>query len=441
MREERTEVLVVGAGPVGLWTALLLAEAGVETIIIDREERTTARSYACALHPQTLARLQRLGLAQALLEQGRRVPTVAFYDHEARRAELRLSELGGDFPFLLILPQNALEHLLEERLRRAGVSVRWNHRFDSFTNEEELVAATVEKLGGTSTGYIVPHWETVVRDRWPVRAQFLLGANGHNSLVRQRLGIEYERIGGPEFFAAYEFVSEAPSEAEVRVVLDDATTNVLWPLPENRCRWTFQLLQSEIPAEFPDKERRAARLAQPPVDERIRQYVERVAQRRAPWFTAGVREDHVVYGGGVRAAVGAALGPEPLLAVGGCGPPNRPSGGPEHERRFCRSGSVGGFVAQNSAGRRPAGPAGGLQPPTGGAMAPTARRGGRAESRSRRRPVGAPAQRQNPAVLTGRRWRPAPLGRAVAPGLGLSRVPANAAGLVGENELFFSERF
>ena len=78
MREERTEVLVVGAGPVGLWTALLLAEAGVETIIIDREEHTTARSYACALHPQTLARLQRLGLAQALLEQGRRVPRSRF---------------------------------------------------------------------------------------------------------------------------------------------------------------------------------------------------------------------------------------------------------------------------------------------------------------------------------------------------------------------------
>ena len=41
MREERTEVLVVGAGPVGLLTAILLAEAGIEVRIIDREERTT----------------------------------------------------------------------------------------------------------------------------------------------------------------------------------------------------------------------------------------------------------------------------------------------------------------------------------------------------------------------------------------------------------------
>jgi 2-polyprenyl-6-methoxyphenol hydroxylase-like FAD-dependent oxidoreductase len=290
MREERTEVLVVGAGPVGLWTALLLAEAGIEVILIDQEERTAARSYACALHPQTLARLQRLGLAEALLEQGRRVPTVAFYDHEARRAEIRLSELGGEFPFLLILPQNVLERALEERLRRAGVNVRWNHRFDRFAEEQELVAATIEELGGTSTGYIVPHWEMVVQNRWPLRAQFILGADGHHSLVRQRLGIDYQRVAGPEFFAAYEFVAEAPGEAEVRIVLDEATTNVLWPLPENKSRWTFQLVRSEIPAEFPGKERRAARLAQPVVDERIRQYVQRVARRRAPWFTAGVRE-------------------------------------------------------------------------------------------------------------------------------------------------------
>ncbi len=71
MREERTEVLVVGAGPVGLLTAILLAEGGIETRIIDREERTTVRSYACALHPRTLKLLERMGLAAAILERGR----------------------------------------------------------------------------------------------------------------------------------------------------------------------------------------------------------------------------------------------------------------------------------------------------------------------------------------------------------------------------------
>ena len=95
MQEERTEVLVVGAGPVGLLTAIVLAEAGIEVKIIDREDRTTARSYACALHPRTLRLLSPMGLAAPVLERGRRTQTVAFYDGAARRAEIKLGELGG----------------------------------------------------------------------------------------------------------------------------------------------------------------------------------------------------------------------------------------------------------------------------------------------------------------------------------------------------------
>ena len=289
MREERTEVLVVGAGPVGLLTAILLAEAGIAVRIIDREERTTSRSYACALHPRTLKLLEGMGLAAPVLEAGRRVEKIAFYDGAARQAEVKLSQLGGAFPFMVILPQNAFEGLLEQRLRKLGVAVNWNHRFADLHADAETVVATIEELGGTATGYIVPHWETVVKRSFPVRAQFLVGADGYGSLVRQRLGIEHTRVAGPEFFAAYEFEPEEKVEDEVRVVLDQATTNVLWPLPGNKYRWTFQMVKSEMAGEFPEKERRGVRLAQESVDERIRQYVQKVAKLRAPWFSSGVK--------------------------------------------------------------------------------------------------------------------------------------------------------
>ena len=289
MRDEQTEVLVVGAGPVGLLAALELAEAGLGVQIIDRETRTTARSYACALHPRTLRLLDRMGLAAALLEHGRKIETVAFYDRQSRRAEMKLSAAGGEFPFLLILPQSAFEDVLEERLRKAGVSVRWNHRFEDLEEQGDQVTATVAELGATATGYIVPHWETMVKRQFQVRARFLVGADGAGSHVRQRLGIEQTRVAGPDFFAAYEFEPEGKADGELCVVLDDTTTNVLWPLPGNKYRWTFQMVSSEAPAEFPEKERRTVRFAQPTVDEEIRQYVEKVAKQRAPWFTAGVK--------------------------------------------------------------------------------------------------------------------------------------------------------
>jgi len=289
MRDEQTEILVVGAGPVGLLTAILAAEAGLKVKIIDQETRTTARSYACALHPRTLKLLDGMGLAAPVVEQGRKIGTMAFYDHESRRAEVKLSEPGGAFPFLLILPQASFEEILEQRLRKAGVSVNWNHRFADFQEQGEQVSVTVEELGGTATGYIVPHWETVVKSQVAVGARFLVGADGYGSLVRQRLGIENTRVAGPAFFAAYEFETDEPGETEVKVVLDDATTNVLWPLPGNRYRWTFQMVKGEGVGAFPEKERRPVRFAQPTVDEEIRQYVERVAKQRAPWFSARVR--------------------------------------------------------------------------------------------------------------------------------------------------------
>jgi len=290
MREGQTEVLVIGAGPVGLWLALSLTEAGVQVTIVDRESRITARNYACALHPLTLKLLDRYGLANQALDRGRRIQKLAFYEGPDRQAEIDLSRMTGEFPFLLILPQSALESLLEQRLRQAGVAVQWNHRFEGLVEEEEQVCATLEELEGTSTGYIVPHWETVVKRRLPTRAQFLIGTDGHGSLTRQKLGIHFERAGETESFAAYEFEGDGPGEDEIRIVLDQSTTNVLWPLGENRFRWTFQLTRSDIEAEFPDKERRAVRLAEPSIDERICRCVERVARRRAPWFNVGLKK-------------------------------------------------------------------------------------------------------------------------------------------------------
>jgi 2-polyprenyl-6-methoxyphenol hydroxylase-like FAD-dependent oxidoreductase len=225
-----------------------------------------------------------------VLESGRRVETVAFYDGAARQAEVKLSELGGEFPFMVILPQNVLEDVLEQRLRKAGVQVMWGHRFDDLRTEAEGVVTTVEELGATGTGYIVPHWEAMVKRQLRVRSRFLVGADGHGSLVRERLGIENTAVARPVHFAVCEFEPERAGEGEVRVVLDQSTTNVLWPLAGNKGRWSFQVLQAQDLPDFPEKERRGARLAQKSVDDRMRQYVEKVAQERAPWFTSGVKE-------------------------------------------------------------------------------------------------------------------------------------------------------
>src|ERR1041384_6883851 len=100
--EQNTEVLIVGAGPTGLLTALILAHAGIQVNIIDKEERSAARSYACALHPRALKLLDGFGLIDELLANGRRIETLGFYDGAARRAEIKLVEPGLERPYLLV---------------------------------------------------------------------------------------------------------------------------------------------------------------------------------------------------------------------------------------------------------------------------------------------------------------------------------------------------
>lgn len=290
--EKSTQALVVGAGPVGMTAALLLAEHGVRTTIIDKEGGPAARSYACALHPDSLDLFDRLGLIEDILPLGRRIDRVAFFEWKEERAHLNLSELPFKFPFLLVLPQNALEDLLERALKhRAGIRVHWNHRLsDLQADARGHQIATVDQLGGSAVGYIVPHWETVVKKTSEIRADFLIGADGHNSLVRQRLGVEYQTFGEPELFAVFEFETKAEPPDEVRVVFEASTTNVFWPLPGGRCRWSFQLVRKELHPPFPDKERRAFWLDDPERNRQVEQRLRQLIEIRAPWFAADVRQ-------------------------------------------------------------------------------------------------------------------------------------------------------
>ncbi len=292
--KSETDVLMVGAGPVGMFTALLLADNGIKVEIVDTEWRTAARSYAGVLHPGSLALLDRAGLAPEILELGRRIDSVGFYEGASRQAEIRLAELPVDFPFLLALPQSALESLLENKLQsRSGVKVQWNHRLSDLQPEGDSIIASVDQLAETAQGYGVPTFEWIVKKTRQTRASFVVGADGHNSFVRQSTGIEQETFGEPEKFAVYEFETEGTgpgSHEEVRIVLDDQTTNVCWPLPNRRCRWSFQLGAGEVSSDADGKARSAVVFEEPAFDQVTKDHLHLFVQERAPWFKANIKE-------------------------------------------------------------------------------------------------------------------------------------------------------
>jgi len=261
------EVLVVGAGPVGLVAALFLQQNGVRVEIIDMHQRTTQHSYALAIHPRTLGILDEAGLSEELIAAGRKLTKVAYYDGRERRAEIDYSALASKHPYLLVIRQSLLERAVEEALRRKKLKVLWGHRLQGLTVSGGARRAEVVKLDQVAAGYPVAQTEWLVVHSETIQPAYVIGADGYDSAVRRMAGIEMEEHGAGQIFSVYEIEAAGELPAEVRVIVDPDLTSVYWPLEEGRCRWGFQIRDSS--------EHTASM-------ERIEQLI----ATRAPWFTA-----------------------------------------------------------------------------------------------------------------------------------------------------------
>jgi 2-polyprenyl-6-methoxyphenol hydroxylase-like FAD-dependent oxidoreductase len=235
------EVLVVGAGPVGLVTALFLRQQGVRVEIIDTHQRTTQHSYALAIHPRTLRILEEAGLADTLINAGRKLTKVAYYEGPERRAEIDYSRLGSTHPYLLVVRQSLLERSAEEVLRRKNLKVLWGHRLQGLAVEDATLRAEVATLDQVATGYPVARTEWLVVRSETMRPAYVIGADGYDSAVRRMSGIEMAEYRAAQVFSIYEIEATGELPDEVRVIFEPNLTSVYWPLEKGRCRWGFQI--------------------------------------------------------------------------------------------------------------------------------------------------------------------------------------------------------
>jgi len=281
--DSEPEVLVVGAGPVGLFTALLLARRGIEVQVVEQERRLAARSYALALHPGSLRLLDQVGLARESLERGHCVDRVAFYEGQERRAEIDLTVLASPFPCAAVLPQQVLEGLLESRLEQEGKRVLWRHRLAELHLGGGAAVAVVERLASD---------EDVVEETRVVRPGVVIGTDGSHSAVRRALRASYVEMSPPETFGVFELAADVPPGSplhhEIRVVLDGSGAGVLFALGGHRFRWSFQIEEAEW-GEFVEprfKRRVFDAVGEDPFPYLVRERLEKLIATRAPWFTA-----------------------------------------------------------------------------------------------------------------------------------------------------------
>ena len=121
-----TDVLIVGAGPTGLVLALWLTRLGVRVRIIDKTAEPGTTSRALAVQARTLELYSQIGLADALVERGRKIAAVNLWVSGKKVGHLVFGDMGAGlspFPYALVFPQDEHERLLIDRLIQAGVEV------------------------------------------------------------------------------------------------------------------------------------------------------------------------------------------------------------------------------------------------------------------------------------------------------------------------------
>jgi pentachlorophenol monooxygenase len=255
------DLLVVGAGPVGLFGALCAARRGVSVMVLDQSWQGFGRGYATLLHPRSLRLLREAGLADRLFAAGRRIDRVRVYVENASVATLELAEPA------LSIAQSTLEELLLAALRAEGVKIRAPEQAMTIEQTAEDVNVRVVRRELVTLGSPAAYsdWQPVSSS--VVRARFVLGADGYESRVRAALGIDAVTVGSTESFAIFEFPASTDVE-ELSLCFADGLGSALIPLPNGRARWAFQI---------------ASELDQLPGIERFRTLL----GDRAPWYRDG----------------------------------------------------------------------------------------------------------------------------------------------------------
>ncbi|MFJ9568732.1 FAD-dependent monooxygenase [Streptomyces bacillaris] len=164
-----TDVLVVGAGPVGLMLAGELRGGGAGTVVVDRREGPTTESRASTLHARTMEILDSRGLLDALGDP----PNEPRGHFGGIPLDLTLP---GPWPGQTKVPQTRTEELLAEWASGRGADLRRRHELRAVRVGADAVEAVVAGPGGRPLR---------------VRARYAVGCDGEDSTLRRLIGADF----------------------------------------------------------------------------------------------------------------------------------------------------------------------------------------------------------------------------------------------------------
>jgi len=180
------QVIIAGAGPVGLVTALGLAQRGIRVLVLEKNSIEVPPQWrGSTIHPPTLAIFDELGLADEIIVGAIKVEVLQYRDLEIQQVvNFDYDCLDGlvKFPFRLQYEQYKVLKLLRiAASNNSKIEIQYDSLIESVNQDSNGVSVQVSKSGATKS----------------VRADWLVGADGSHSAVRKALGIELDGFTYP----------------------------------------------------------------------------------------------------------------------------------------------------------------------------------------------------------------------------------------------------
>lgn len=216
---DRTQVVVVGAGPVGLAVAASLVGHGHDVTVVDGNATGANTSRAAVVHARTLELLERIGVSERLAEVGIHALQFSIRDGDRELVPVRFDRLATAYPYTLMVPQNITEQVLLDRLEELGGKVHRPHAATGLSQTADGVEITLD--GGEV-----------------ISARYVVAADGMHSTIRELAGLGSDDNGALplSFTLADVRVERGLPPDEVLLFFSAPGMLVVAPLPDGSFR-------------------------------------------------------------------------------------------------------------------------------------------------------------------------------------------------------------